>query len=422
MPFRLIQGISEMRHAVWLLAIGAFVAVGQAEETGRATVLLGVPELTNGIPGEGPLTVDQIKNWLSNKANFQELDVVLPSGLSLGANNISIPKDNPLTKAKIELGRQLFFDTRLSADNTISCASCHHPDDAYGRNTTFGEGVKGQKGGRNSPTAYNRILSSIQFWDGRAATLEDQAKGPIANPIEMGNTHDAAVKTLKGIEGYRLQFDRIFPGKGITIDTAAQAIASFERVLVTGPAPADFYDPLLNFQKSFGDDLKDLAKFKADDAESYELYWKLKRASDAHPMSASAVRGRELFFGKANCTACHAGANFTDEKYHNIGVGMDKPNPDLGRFDQTKVDKDRGAFKTPTVRNVSQTGPYMHDGSQQTLEEVVEWYDKGGHPNPYLSDKIKKLNLNAQEKEDLVSYMKALTGDLPIVRTNRLPM
>ena len=173
--------------------------------------------------------------------------------------------------------------------------------------------------------------------------------------------------------------------------------------------------------KNFRDELKDLDAFKKDDLESYNQYWSLKRASDAHPITASAIRGRDLFFGKANCTACHAGANFTDEKYHNIGIGMDKPKPDLGRYDQTKIEKDKGAFKTPTVRNISQTGPYMHDGSLKTLEEVVEWYDKGGHPNPYLSDKMKKLNLTAQEKEDLVSYMKALQGELPKVRTDRLP-
>ena len=410
-----------MKYVAWLLVFFASVEVLNAQQGARPTVVLGTPNLTNGIPGKGDLTVEEIKNWLDKKANHRPLEVVLPVGLALGANNISIPADNPITRAKIELGRQLFFDTRLSSDNTVSCASCHHPEDGYGRNTKFGVGVGGQMGGRNSPIAFNRILSSVQFWDGRAATLEDQAKGPIANPIEMANTHDAAVKTLKGIEGYRLEFEAIFPGKGITIDTVAQAIATFERAIVTGGSPADYYEPFANFVKNYGDELKDLDAFKKDDLDSYNQYWSLKRASDAHPITASAIRGRELFFGKANCTACHAGANFTDEKYHNIGIGMDKPKPDLGRYDQTKVDKDKGAFKTPTVRNISQTGPYMHDGSLKTLEEVVEWYDKGGHPNPYLSDKMKKLNLTAQEKEDLVSYMKALQGDLPKVRTDRLP-
>jgi cytochrome c peroxidase len=415
----------EMKYPTWSLVFVALATIAEGQDAARPnvvpTVVLGSPELTAGVPGRGELTNEQIKSWLGNTAIHQPLEVVLPVGLALGANNVFIPKENPITRAKIELGRQLFFDTRLSSSNTVSCASCHHPEDGYGRNTTFGVGVGGQKGGRNSPTSFNRILSSVQFWDGRAATLEDQAKGPIANPIEMGNTHEAAVKTLKGIEGYRLEFDKVFPGKGITIDTVAQAIATFERAIVTGPSPADYYEPLMNFEKSFSDDLKDMDNFKTEDLDSYNQYWKLKRASDAHPISPSAIRGRELFFGKANCTACHAGANFSDEKYHNIGIGMEKENPDLGRFDQTKQDKDRGAFKTPTVRNISQTGPYMHDGSLKTLTEVVEWYDKGGHPNPYLSDKMKKLNLTAQEKEDLVSYMQALQGDLPVVRTDRLP-
>jgi len=410
-----------MKQFVWLCVFSVLAGAAQGQEAGRPKVVLGTPDLTSGIPGEGDLTTEQIQKWLADKSNFEELDVVLPQGLIQGSNNVFIPKDNPLTRAKIELGRQLFFDTRLSADNSVSCASCHHPEDAYGRNTTFGEGIRGQIGGRNSPNAYNRILSTLQFWDGRAASLEEQAKGPIANPIEMGHTHEAAINGLKGVEGYRLQFDKIFPGKGVTIDTAAQAIASFERVLVTGPTPVDYYEPLMNFRKSFGDDLKDLAAFKKDDPDSYAQYWRLKRANDAHPISASAIRGRELFFGKANCTACHAGANYTDEKFHNIGIGMDKPKPDIGRAEVTKTDQDRGAFKTPTVRNASQTGPYMHDGSLKTLEEVVDWYDKGGHPNPNLSDKIKKLNLNAQEKEDLVAFMQALQGNLTKVRDDRLP-
>jgi cytochrome c peroxidase len=139
-------------------------------------------------------------------------------------------------------------------------------------------------------------------------------------------------------------------------------------------------------------------------------------------MSESAQRGMVLFAGKANCTACHAGANFTDEQYHNLGVGMEVEKPDLGRFDVTKEEKDRGAFKTPTLRNIALSAPYMHDGSQKTLAEVVEWYDKGGHPNPWLSDKMKKLNLTEQEKADLVAFMvEGLTGSFPVVRQSRLP-
>jgi cytochrome c peroxidase len=159
----------------------------------------------------------------------------------------------------------------------------------------------------------------------------------------------------------------------------------------------------------------------AEDAELAARYAAAKAAAGANPLSDAARRGRDLFFGKANCTACHVGANLADEQYHNIGIGMDRPEPDLGRFVVTKDEKDRGAFKTPTVRNVALTAPYMHDGSVATLEEVVAWYDKGGHPNPGLSDKIKPLNLTAEERTDLVEFMKACTGPTPPVETGRLP-
>lgn len=385
-------------------------------------VQLGSDELTKGIPGKGALTVPQIQAWLKDPKNHEVLSVKLPLGLSAGEGGIIIPKDNPLTRAKIELGRQLYFDPRLSADGTISCASCHHPEDGYGRATQFGVGIRGQMGGRNSPVSYNRILSDVQFWDGRAGSLEAQAIGPIANPIEMGYTHDECVAALKKIEGYKIQFEKIFPGEGLTIGTVGKAIASFERVIVTGTSAADYYEPLLTFEKQYKDDLADLESFKQDDPDTYAAYMERKKASDAHPMNAAAKRGRELFFSqRANCTACHVGANFTDEKYHNLGIGMDKKDYDTGRFSQTKEDKDRGAFKTPTVRNVVKTAPYMHDGSLKTLEEVVEWYDKGGHANPYLSDKIKKLDLTKQEKADLVEYMKSLTGPFPKVEMERLP-
>ena len=387
-----------------------------------AKVVLGHDDLTSGIPGDGPLTVEQISKWLESPANHQVLDVELPMGLAAGKALISIPEDNPLTRAKIELGRQLYFDPRLSLDNKVSCASCHHPDDGYARHTQFGVGINGQMGGRNSPVSYNRILSSTQFWDGRAASLEAQAIGPIANPIEMGNTHAKCVEKLQAIEGYRLQFEKIFGSEGVTIANVGKAIASFERAVVTGPSAYDYYEPLRVFQAANAEDLKDLEALKKDDADLFAKYEALKKASDAHPFSESAERGRALFFSeKANCTACHAGANFTDEKYHNLGVGMDKEKPDIGRQEVTKDEKDRGAFKTPTVRNVALTAPYMHDGSQKTLAEVVEWYAKGGHPNPQLSDKVKKLELSDQDKKDLVVFMEALTGEFPKVRQDRLP-
>ncbi|MCO6455702.1 MAG: c-type cytochrome [Pirellulaceae bacterium] len=392
-----------------------------AKPVDASQVLLGSPELTAGIPGEGPLTVEQIQEWLDRPENHLPLKPILPLGLSLAQGQVTGLDANPMTRAKIELGRQLYFDRRLSSDATVSCADCHHPDEGYGRRTQFGVGVNGQTGNRNSPVSYNRIITGAQFWDGRAASLEEQAKGPIANPIEMSNTHEAAIETIKGIEGYRLQFEKIFGGEP-TIDHVAAAIATFERAIVSGPSAYDYFEPLRVFRVSFKDDLEDLDALKEDDPDLYNKYMELVKASEAHPISESAIRGRELFFSqKVGCTACHAGANFTDEKYHNLGVGMDAAEPDLGRYEVTKQDVDRGAFKTPTVRNVVHSAPYMHDGSQKTLEEVVEWYNKGGHPNPHLSKDVKKLELTDQDKKDLVEFMKALTGDFPKVETGRLP-
>jgi cytochrome c peroxidase len=349
------------------------------------------------------------------------LNVQLPLGLAAGVQSISIPEDNPMTRAKIELGRQLYFDRRLSVDGTISCADCHHPDEGYARHTRFGVGVGGQEGGRNSPTSFNRILSKAQFWDGRAATLEEQAVGPIANPIEMANSHDVCVQTLSDIEGYRIQFEQIF-GDGVNIDNVGKAIATFERAIVTGPSPYDYWEPVRRFEEVLGDQLDDLEALEEEDPDLYDQYMEVKELSDQFPISDSAKRGHALFFSdKTSCTACHVGANFTDEKYHNIGVGMDAEEPDLGRYVVTGNEEDKGAFKTPSLRNIESNPPYMHDGSQETLEEVVEFYAKGGHPNPHLSKDIRKLELTDQDKADLVAFMKALTGELPPVETGRLP-
>lgn len=376
-------------------------------------VVLGDPALTAGVPGSGPISVPQIETWLDDEHNFTELTPVLPLGLSQGSSQITGVDENPLTRAKIELGRQLYFDPRLSVDSTVSCASCHDPSMGYTAQTKTGIGIKGQAGGRNSPVSFNRILSDKQFWDGRAGSLEEQAIGPIANPIEMGFTHEGVVKRLASMPVYAKQFEKIFGS--VTIDAVGKAIAAFERVLVTAPSPYDYNEQWRAFKDLEPEDLE-------DDPELAELYAEAAAGIKSHPMSDSAKRGREIFFTeKGNCTACHVGANLADEKYHNIGVGMDQENPDVGRHAVTNDVVDTGAFKTPTVRNVALTAPYMHDGSIATLEEVVEWYDKGGHSSKHLSTKIRPLKLTDQEQADLVEFMKACTSPTPPVEISRLP-
>lgn len=402
---------------LFVLAFAGLETLAWSQESNE--VVLGSPELTSGISGEGPLTTEQIKAWLANPANHDVLKVKLPLGLAAGEAQMVGLEENPLTRAKIELGRQLYYETRLSSDSTISCATCHSPTEGYASRTKVGVGVGNQEGGRNSPVSYNRILSGKQFWDGRAASLEEQAIGPIANPIEMGNTHDVAVKTLTKIPGYVMQFTAVFPDEGLNITTVAKAIASFERAIVSGPSPFDYAEEFRKYQELSPEELTDI---KQDEPELYQAYLEARKNAQEYPMTESATRGRELFFSqRVNCAACHVGANLADELYHNLGVGMDKPNPDLGRYVVTNDPKDWGSFKTPTIRNVEFSAPYMHDGSMATLEEVVEHYDIGGTPNKNLSDKIFKLKLTEQESADLVSFMKACTGDFPTMETGRLP-
>ncbi len=294
----------------------------------------------------------------------------------LGLPPLSWPKENPYSAAKVELGRYLYFDRRLSADNTVSCASCHDPRYAFTDGAAVSTGIQSQKGNRSAPTIINRAYALAQFWDGRAGSLEEQAKGPMANPIEMGNTHDAIVGKLQTIAGYRPLFAKAFGTEEITIDRAAMAIACFERTVLSGNAPYDKY-------KHGG-----------------------KKA-----MTAAQMHGMSVFFDKAKCDKCHEGANFTLNAYANLGVGTDKPEPDVGRFAVTKDPRDLGVFKTPTLREIEHTAPYMHDGSMATLEDVVEFYNKGGIKNKNLDENIKPLNLTDQEKKDLVAFLKTLSGE-----------
>jgi cytochrome c peroxidase len=299
-----------------------------------------------------------------------------PIPVPLGLLPVQFPKDNPYSPEKAELGKLLYYDTRLSGDNTVSCATCHSPQFAYTDGKPVSTGIRGQKGGRSAPTVINRAYSLAQFWDGRAATLEAQAIGPIANPIEMDQSHESCVNKLRGIAGYRQLFAKAFGTEEFTIDHVAKAIATFERTVLSGNSPYDRY-----------------------------------KAGNKSAMTPSQIRGMDVYFNKAKCDQCHEGINFTSNAYHNLGVGTDKPNPDEGRFAVTKNPADWGAFKTPTLREIARTAPYMHDGSLATLEDVVEFYDKGGIPNKNLDKTMKPLKLTAQEKSDLVAFLKALNGE-----------
>jgi cytochrome c peroxidase len=301
----------------------------------------------------------------------------------LGLVPIVWPDDSPYSPAKAELGWILFFDKRLSSDGTVSCASCHSPEHAFTDGKPVSTGIGLQKGGRSAPSVINRVYGAAQFWDGRASSLEEQAKGPIANPIEMtsekdsAKAHELVIKRLRQVSGYRQRFKDAFGTEDFTIDHVAQAIATFERTVLSGNSPYDRY-----------------------------------KAGDKNALSESQVRGLNIFFSNnARCDSCHDGAAFTTNQFANIGIGMDKPNPDLGRYNVTKKEADKGAFKTPGLREIAHTAPYMHDGSFKTLEEVVEHYNKGGIRNPWLHQDIRPLKLNDQDKRDLVSFLKALSGE-----------
>lgn len=315
-----------------------------------------------------------------------EESVEFPYPVPLGLQKPRVPADNPVTDAKVDLGKKLYFDKRLSADGTISCATCHDPQKGWTDQAKVSTGIRGQKGGVSAPTVLNSAYMDVQFWDGRAATLEEQAKGPIENPIEMGFTHAAATTAIAGVPGYPPLFEKAFGSTAVTIDRIAQAIASFERTVLTGNAPYDRFE-----------------------------------AGDKKALSASAQRGMKLFFGKANCSVCHSGFNFSDSDFHNLGVGMMAKEPNLGRYAQTKEERHRGAFKTPTLRNLGDTAPYMHDGSEATLDSVMALYNRGGNKNPWLDKEMKPLHLTPREIKDVVNFMKALNGDKAMVEEPALP-
>ncbi|MCE3288446.1 MAG: putative di-heme cytochrome c peroxidase [Caulobacter sp.] len=295
--------------------------------------------------------------------------------------SIPAPADNPITQAKADLGKALFFDPRLSGSGAISCASCHNPSLGWEDGLAKGVGHKGTELGRHTPTILNTAWAEPLFWDGRATTLEEQAKGPLASSAEMNMPHADVVKAVAGIPGYRKAFAAAYPGEPIDIDTIAKAIATYERTVVSADAPFDRW-----------------------------------ARGDAGAISESAQRGFVLFNTTAKCSTCHSGWRFTDDGFHDIGLAGD----DMGRGKimpgLTILER---AFKTPTLRNIAERAPYMHDGSQATLEAVVDHYDKGFVQRASLSDSIKPLNLSAQDRADLVAFMRTLSSqDAPVSLPN----
>ncbi len=306
----------------------------------------------------------------------------------LGLPPVPIPADNPPTEETISLGRRLYYDPMLSADGTISCASCHAPQFAFSDKRAVSLGVGGRAGTRHAPTVINSAYFSTQFWDGRAPSLEEQAKGPMANPVEMAHTLDGVVKRLQVDPKYLELFKEAWGTDQITIEMVAKSIASFERTVIAGDSPFD------------------------------RFYY----GHDYTAMSSQAQAGMKVFMSakKGDCEVCHTMGKeyslFTDNKFHNLGVGADAKGElnDVGRYAVTKVDDDRGCFKTPSLRNLANRGRYMHDGSFPTVKDALTHYIGGGNWNPHLDKEIHSLDrLSSDERDDLLAFLEALNGKLP---------
>lgn len=391
---------------------------GEASPSDR--VALGDARLLAGIPGSGPLTLDILRTWLTDATTNAPLAFELPGWLKPGAGQLKDLTDNPPTRGRIELGRQLFFDPRLSADATVSCATCHEPEHGFTVATRVATGIGGQKGTRNPPALLNRIMLSVgddrQFWDGRATSVEDALLHALADPTEMNADPAALVEKLSRIEGYRLQFECLYGD--VSWQAVGDAIGQFVRCLVTGDSP---YDAEVAWRAYRNLD----ADLLTEDADLAARHAKRKEAAARSPLTEAARRGERLFFGnRAWCSACHNGVNFTDEGFHNIGIGALAPTPDLGRYRITGRDEDWAAFKTPTIRGAVHTAPYMHDGSVATLADVVEWYAHAGAANRNLDYRyrwIERTSLSRQDRADLVAFLEACSGPLPVVERGRLP-
>ena len=298
-------------------------------------------------------------------------------------DTIPFPADNPYQAEKAALGKMLFFDPRLSINQNISCATCHNPSFGWEQALPLAVGAQNTALGRHNPTILNLAWGDTFFWDGRAATLEEQALGPIQSDVEMNMPLDVLIERVSGIEGYRPYFNSIF-SEGITAETIAKAIATFERTVVSGPSPFDRWIE-----------------------------------GDESALSDSAKRGFELFNGKAKCSTCHSGWNFTDNKFHDIGL----PTLDEGRFViDPSSELNRHAFKTPGLRNITHRAPYMHNGSLANLDAVLVHYLSGGLPRPSRSPEISFLPLMNDDLTDLKAFLHTLQGEDQPMSLPALPL
>lgn len=355
-------------EVIYLGVVAIFLACGPRRTPSgcRHFILilgLGIASMT---AGPDPAGAQQTPDSL--RPNWQQT----PLGLDL---YFLVPESNPLTPAKVALGRRLFFDSTLSVDRTVACVSCHRPERAFADSVPFSAGAGGARAARNTPSLLNRAYGRTFFLDGRMGSLEETVLQPIQNPVEMGMELDEVVSRLQVDPSYRSDFKRVF-GDRVTETNLALALASYVRTLRSGDAPIDRF-----------------------------------REGDRTSLSADTRAGLRLFTGKANCSACHVGPTFADEQFHNTGVFVGSG--DLGRHRVTREDRDRGAFKTPSLRNVALTAPYMHDGSLATLEAVVEFYDRGGKRNAYLDTEIEPLGLSEVERRQLIAFLRSLTAARP---------
>jgi cytochrome c peroxidase len=344
------------------------------------------------------------------KAQQRETDERIPLGLPEDTWKYYVPRNNPMERPKIELGRKLFSDKRLSADGTVSCETCHKEELGFTDGRSVAEGIKGRTGTRNSMSLFNVIFNPSQFWDGRSDTLEEQAIQPLINPLEMGNaSHDQVVRRLRSIDEYYRDFEQVFGGE-ITAVRIGMALAAFERTLLSADSP---------FDRFF--------------------------AGDASAISDSARRGFAVFRGRGRCSRCHSFNEqrpfFTDFMYHNTGVAANHPafetlarsaaaatesdqakelidrmakvdgGQELGRVLSSYLLFDIGAYRTPSLRNIAITSPYFHDGSAKTLADVVRFYNGGGRTNPNLEEELHPLGLTDEEQRDLVTFLESLTEE-----------